>query len=61
MIGAGEAFRKWRGYSMGFTHKSINIAVGMWACGTVLLFERYAFTTIPLNHLSRLACRQAEP
>jgi phytol kinase len=47
MIGVGEAFRKWRGYSVDFTRKFIHIAVGMWACGTVLLFERRVYAIIP--------------
>ena len=47
MIGIGEAFRKWRGYSVEFTRKFIHIAVGMWAYGVVLLFERRAFAIIP--------------
>jgi phytol kinase len=47
MIGVGEAFRKWRGYSVDFTRKFIHIAVGMWAYGTVLLFERRTFAIIP--------------
>ena len=32
---------------MDFTRKFIHIAVGMWAYGTVLLFERRAFAIIP--------------
>lgn len=46
-IGVAEGLRKWRGYSVDFTRKFIHIAVGMWAYGTVLLFERRAFAVIP--------------
>jgi dolichol kinase len=46
-IGVAEGLRKWRGYSVEFTRKFIHIAVGMWAFGTVLLFERRAFAIIP--------------
>jgi phytol kinase len=46
-IGAGEGLRKWRGYSVDFTRKFIHIAVGMWAYGTVLLFEQRVFAIIP--------------
>ena len=46
-IGVAEGLRKWRGYSVEFTHKFIHIAVGIWAYGTVLLFE-----TRTLNHPS---------
>lgn len=47
MIGIAEGLRKWRGYSVDFTRKFIHIAVGMWAYGTVLLFERRALAIIP--------------
>jgi phytol kinase len=47
MIGAAELLRKWRGYSVDFTRKFIHIAVGMWAYGTVLLFENRVFAIIP--------------
>jgi len=47
MIGIAEGLRKWRGYSVEFTRKFIHIAVGMWAYGTVLLFERRIFAIIP--------------
>jgi len=47
MIGVAEGLRKWRGYSVDFTRKFIHIAVGMWAYGTVLLFERSTFAIIP--------------
>jgi len=46
-IGAAEGLRAWRGYSVEFTRKFIHIAVGMWAYGTVLLFERRVFAIIP--------------
>jgi len=47
MIGIAEGLRKWRSYSVEFTRKFIHIAVGMWAFGTVLLFERREFAIIP--------------
>lgn len=47
MIGIAEGLRKWRNYSVEFTRKFIHIAVGMWAFGTVLLFERREFAIIP--------------
>jgi phytol kinase len=47
MIGIAEGLRKWREYGVDFTRKFIHIAVGMWAYGTVLLFERRAFAIIP--------------
>jgi len=47
MIGIAEGLRKWRRYSVEFTRKFIHIAVGMWAFGTVLLFERREFAIIP--------------
>jgi dolichol kinase len=47
MIGVAEGLRKWRGYSVDFTRKFIHVAVGMWAYGTVLLFERRTFAIIP--------------
>ena len=47
MIGIAEGLRKWRGYSVEFTRKFIHIAVGMWAFGTVLLFERRALAIVP--------------
>ncbi|MCP4539592.1 MAG: phosphatidate cytidylyltransferase [Chloroflexi bacterium] len=46
-IGVAEGLRKWRGYSVEFTRKFIHIAVGMWAYGTVLLFETRTFAIIP--------------
>lgn len=47
MIGIAEGFRKWRGYSVDFTRKFIHIAVGMWAFGTVWLFESRTYAIIP--------------
>ena len=47
MIGSAEALRSWRKYSVEFTRKFIHIAVGMWAFGTVLLFERGTFAIVP--------------
>jgi phytol kinase len=47
MIGVAEGLRKWRGYSVEFTRKFIHIAVGMWAYGAVLMFERRTFAIIP--------------
>ena len=73
MIGLGEGLRKWLGqakpgtllgqakpgtYSTEFTRKVIHISVGMWAFGTVLLFEHWYFAIIPplsfviLNYIS---------
>jgi phytol kinase len=58
MIGIGESLRKWRGYSTEFTRKLIHISVGLWAFGTVLLFEHWYFAIIPplsfviLNYIS---------
>ncbi len=46
-IGAAEGLRAWRTYSVDFTRKFIHIAVGMWAYGTVLLFESRVFAIIP--------------
>lgn len=64
VIGIGEGLRKWLGqakpgtYSTEFTRKLIHISVGMWAFGTVLLFEHWYFAIIPplsfvvLNYIS---------
>ena len=58
MIGVGEGLRQWRGYSTEFTRKFIHIAVGLWAFGTVLLFQHWYFAIIPplsfvlLNYIS---------
>jgi phytol kinase len=64
MIGIGEGLRKWPGqakpgtYSTEFTRKLIHISVGLWAFGTVLLFEHWYFAIIPplsfvvLNYIS---------
>ena len=46
-LGIAEGLRKWRGYSVEFTRKFIHIAVGMWAYGTVLLFEHRALALVP--------------
>jgi len=47
VIGVGEGLRKWRCYSTEFTRKLIHITVGMWAFGTVLLFQHWYFAIIP--------------
>lgn len=47
MIGIAEGLRKRQNYSVDFTRKYIHIAVGMWAYGTVLLFETRTFAIIP--------------
>nr|HID12879.1 phosphatidate cytidylyltransferase [Anaerolineae bacterium] len=51
MIGIAEGLRKWWGkprpYAVEFTRKFIHIAVGMWAYGTVLLFEHRTWALIP--------------
>jgi phytol kinase len=73
IIGIGEGLRKWLGqaepgtllgqaepdtFSTEFTRKLIHISVGMWAFGTVLLFQHWHFAIIPplsfvvLNYLS---------
>ena len=64
IIGIGEGLRMWPGqskpgtYSTEFTRKLIHISVGMWAFGTVLLFERWYYAIIPplsfvvLNYIS---------
>ena len=58
VIGVGEGLRRWRGYSTEFTRKIVHIGVGMWAFGTVLLFEHWYFAIIPpvsfmiLNYIS---------
>ena len=58
VIGVGEGLRMWRGYSTEFTRKLIHISVGMWAFGTVLLFQHWYFAIIPplsfvvLNYIS---------
>ncbi len=58
VIGVGEGLRKWRGYSTEFTRKLIHISVGLWAFGTVLLFQHWYFAIIPplsfvaLNYIS---------
>jgi phytol kinase len=58
VIGVGESLRKWRGYSTEFTRKLIHISVGLWAFGTVLLFQHWYFAIIPplsfvvLNYIS---------
>jgi phytol kinase len=58
VIGVGEGLRRWRGYSTEFTRKLIHICVGLWAFGTVLLFQHWYFAIIPplsfviLNYIS---------
>jgi phytol kinase len=47
MIGIAEGLRKWLNYSTDFTRKVIHIAVGMWAYGTVLIFENWTSAIIP--------------
>jgi phytol kinase len=47
MIGVAEGLRKWRGLPVDFTRKFVHIGVGMWAYGTVLLFETRTFAIIP--------------
>jgi phytol kinase len=46
-IGVAEGLRKWRGYKVEFTRKVIHVSVGMWAYGTVWLFDRRALAVIP--------------
>lgn len=58
VIGVGEGLRRWRGYSTEFTRKIVHIGVGMWAFGTVFLFEHWYFAILPpvsfiiLNYIS---------
>jgi phytol kinase len=58
VIGVGEGLRRWRGYSTEFTRKLIHISVGLWAFGTVLLFQHWYFAIVPpltfviLNYIS---------
>jgi len=47
MLAIAEGLRAWLKLSVDFTRKFIHIAVGMWAFGTVLLFEQRAFAVIP--------------
>ncbi len=58
VIGIGEGLRRWWGRSTEFTRKVVHVGVGMWAFGTVLLFEHWYFAVIPplsfvvLNYIS---------
>lgn len=58
VLGAAEQLRKWRGYSPDFTRKIVHVTVGMWAVGTVFLFQSRWMAIIPpmtfvvLNYLS---------
>jgi phytol kinase len=47
VIFAAEGLRKWQRYSVDFTRKFIHIGVGMWAVGTVLLFQNRYIAVIP--------------
>lgn len=47
VIGLGEALRRFGSYGTEFTRKFIHIGVGMWAVGTVLLFQRWWFAIVP--------------
>lgn len=57
-LGIAEALRKMRGYSPDFTRKVVHVTVGMWAVGTVLLFQNRWMAIVPpvvfigLNYLS---------
>lgn len=46
-IGVAEGLRRWRGYSVELTRKEIHVSVGMWAYGTVWLFDRRALAVVP--------------
>ncbi|MGD2146243.1 MAG: phosphatidate cytidylyltransferase [Anaerolineae bacterium] len=46
-IGVAEGLRRWCGYTVEFTRKVIHVCVGMWAYGTVWLFDRRALAVIP--------------
>ena len=48
-LGFAELFRKVAHYGPDFTRKFVHIAVGMWAIGTIFLFEsRWFAIRIPL-------------
>jgi phytol kinase len=46
-IGVAEGLRRWRGYTVELTRKAIHVSVGMWAYGTVWLFDRRALAVVP--------------
>lgn len=47
VIGLAELLRRLRGQHPSFTRKFIHIGVGMWAIGTVLLFQAWYLAIIP--------------
>jgi hypothetical protein len=47
VIGVAEMLRRWRDHPVEFTRKFIHIGVGMWAYGTVLVFDQCALAIIP--------------
>ncbi len=57
-LGIAEVLRKMRGYSPDFTRKVVHVTVGMWAVGTVFLFQNRWMAIVPpvvfigLNYLS---------
>jgi len=46
-LGVAEGLRRWRGYTVELTRKVIHVSVGMWAYGTVWLFDRRALAVVP--------------
>ena len=58
VLALGEVLRRWRGYPIEFTRKFVHVGVGMWAWGTVALFEDRLWAIIPpltfvgLNYIS---------
>ena len=58
VLGLAEGLRKAGHYNLDFTRKFVHVAVGMWAVGTVLLFESRWLAVIPpavfivLNYVS---------
>lgn len=57
-LGVAEGLRKAGNYSLNFTRKFVHIAVGMWAFGTIFLFQSRWLAVIPpatfiiLNYVS---------
>jgi dolichol kinase len=47
VIGVAGGLRRWRGHPVEFTRKFIHVGVGMWAYGTVLLFQRRSLAILP--------------
>jgi phytol kinase len=47
VVGVAEGLRRWPGYPVEFTRKLIHVGVGMWAYGTVLLFDSSTLAAVP--------------